>query len=238
MNNSGAVTSAELEPAKTGGAIIDIRSLRKSYRNGSTTTSVLRDIDVEVRRGEFLAIMGPSGCGKSTLLYIMGLLTHHDSGDFVIADRNANGLSDAERTQLRRQQIGFVFQRFNLLPALSAEGNLRMSLNLRGLSARDGVVEMLDRVGLADKRHKRPRELSIGEQQRVAIARSLVGGPALLLADEPTGNLDSENGHRILDLLAEFHRRDGQTIVMVTHSEEAAGWADRVIRMRDRKSVV
>lgn len=239
MNNRGNEPSTLTVPlAEAVQPIIDIRGLRKSYRNGSVTTEVLRDIDLEVRRGEFLAIMGPSGCGKSTLLYVMGLLTHHDGGTLRVAGCDADGLADSERTQLRRNHIGFVFQRFNLLPALSAEANLRISLKLRGGDAADeSVLEMLERVSLGDKRHKLPQQLSIGEQQRVAIARSLVGRPALLLADEPTGNLDSENGRKILDLLSEFHQRDGQTIVMVTHSEEAAQWADRVVRMRDGRRV-
>ncbi len=240
MNNAVHETSKVAEqraPADGEQAIIDIRNLRKNYVNGSVVTKVLRDVDMQVNKGEFVAIMGPSGCGKSTLLYVMGLLTHQNSGSLRIAGEDASGLGDSERTRLRREHIGFVFQRFNLLPALSAEANLRVSLKLRGMSQADGVTEMLDRVGLADKGHKRPRELSIGEQQRVAIARSLVGRPAILLADEPTGNLDSDNGRRILDLLAEFHKSEGQTIVMVTHSEEAAGWADRVIRMRDGQIV-
>ncbi len=218
-------------------AILEARNLQKSYRDGSVVTAVLHGVGLAVEPGEFVAIMGPSGCGKSTLLYVLGLLTHHDGGTVRFEDRDISALGGAERTRLRRERMGFVFQRFNLLPALSAEDNVALPLRLRGEAKGDGAAEMLDRVGLADKRHKRPGQLSIGEQQRVAIARSLIGQPAILFADEPTGNLDSENGERILSILSDFHRGQGQTIIMVTHNEEAALRADRVIRMKDGRCV-
>jgi putative ABC transport system ATP-binding protein len=218
-------------------AILEARNLQKSYHDGSVVTAVLHGITLAVEPGEFMAIMGPSGCGKSTLLYVLGLLTHHDAGTVLFDGRDISSLDGAGRTRWRRERMGFVFQRFNLLPALSAEENVAMPLRLQGAAKGDGAVEMLDRVGLADKRHKRPGQLSIGEQQRVAIARSLIGRPAILFADEPTGNLDSENGDRILSILGDFHRGQGQTIIMVTHNEEAALRADRIVRMRDGRCV-
>jgi putative ABC transport system ATP-binding protein len=218
-------------------AIVEATNLQKNYQSGSVVTPVLHGVSLSVKPGEFVAIMGPSGCGKSTLLYVLGLLTHHDGGTVSIEGFDVSALGDAARTKVRRELMGFVFQRFNLLPALSAEDNVAMTLRLKGASGRNGVVEMLEQVGLADKRHKRPGQLSIGEQQRVAIARSLVGRPAILFADEPTGNLDSENGQKILALLSDFHRRLGQTILMVTHNDEAARWADRVVRMKDGRCV-
>jgi putative ABC transport system ATP-binding protein len=213
--------------------MIDVRNLHKSYHTTDLDTPVLHGIALAVQQGEFVALMGPSGCGKSTLLYVLGLMTHFDSGSVVIDGADVAALSEPERARMRRERMGFVFQRFNLLPALTAQENIGLTLRLRGKTQHDGTSEMLDRIGLAGKRHHRPSALSIGEQQRVALARSLIGQPAILFADEPTGNLDTENGERVLELLRECHRDMGQTIVMVTHNEEAARWADRVIRMRD-----
>ena len=218
-------------------AMIDVRNLHKSYHTRQLDTPVLHGINLSVEPGEFIAIMGPSGCGKSTLLYVMGLMTAFDSGQVTVDGCDVGTMSRVEQTRMRRERMGFVFQRFNLLPALSAEDNVGLTLRLRGQTRRDGVVEMLERIKLADKRHHRPAALSVGEQQRVAIARSLIGRPAILFADEPTGNLDSENGEHVLSLLSEFHRQNGQTIVMVTHNEEAARWADRVVRMRDGRCI-
>ena len=217
--------------------IIETSSLRKTYRYGQVSTPVLHGIDLEVEAGEFLAIMGPSGCGKSTLLYVLGLMARYDSGTVKINDYDVAALSDGERTALRARRMAFVFQRFNLLPALSARDNVSMALELRGQRNDKAVVEMLDFVGLADKSDRRPAALSIGEQQRVAIARSLVGRPEILFVDEPTGNLDSETGEIILALLSGFNRKMGQTILMVTHNAEAAGWADRTLTMRDGRFV-
>ncbi len=179
-------------------------------------------------------IMGPSGCGKSTLLHILGLMmppTH--AAELVIEGTSALGLSDSRRTQLRREKIGFVFQRFNLLPVLSAEQNVHLALRLRGVEADGMVTSILEAVDLADCRRKKPGQLSIGQQQRVAIARALVTRPPLLLADEPTGNLDSDNADRILALLRGFRDRDSQTILMITHNPQCTEWADRVLRMKD-----
>lgn len=214
--------------------ILSARGICKSFRSGNIETEVLRGLDLEVRRGEFVAIMGPSGCGKSTLMHILGLMMAPSRADELVVDgAPALGLPDSRRTQLRRQKIGFVFQRFNLLPVLSAEQNVRLALRLRGVEADGQVDAVLDAVDLGDSRRKKPRELSIGQQQRVAIARAVVTRPPLLLADEPTGNLDSENSRRVLDLLRHFQERDGQTIVMITHNSQCADWADRVLRMRD-----
>ncbi|NIA20412.1 MAG: ATP-binding cassette domain-containing protein [Anaerolineaceae bacterium] len=217
--------------------MIDVRNLHKSYHTSELDTPVLHGIDLSVEQGEFLAVMGPSGCGKSTLLYVLGLMAGFDSGTVTVDGCDVEAMSRVERTRMRRERMGFVFQRFNLLPALSAEDNVGLTLRLRKQAERDGVVAMLERINLADKRHHRPSALSMGEQQRVAIARSLIARPAILFADEPTGNLDSENGKRVLALLSEFHREMGQTIIMVTHNEEAARCADRIVRMRDGRCV-
>ena len=214
-------------------AIIDVRNLHKAYHGSELDTPVLHGIDLAVEPGEFIAIMGPSGCGKSTLLYVLGLLARYDAGTVLIDGQDVSSLAEDEKARLRRQRMAFVFQRFNLLPALSAEENVAMTLRLRGRPDPAGVRQMLEEVGLAAKGHHRPSALSIGEQQRVAIARGLVGRPAILFADEPTGNLDSDNGQKVLDLLRGFNRSMKQTVLMVTHNEEAAGRADRVIRMRD-----
>jgi len=217
--------------------IIEAQGLHKTYHTRSVDTPVLHGIDLAVAPGEFIAIMGPSGCGKSTLLYVLGLLARYDSGALLVEGQDAATLSDAAKTRLRRERMAFVFQRFNLLPALTAEENVAITLKLAGKPVGHAPRGMLDRVGLGAKAHHRPAALSVGEQQRVAIARSLVGLPAILLADEPTGNLDSENGEKVLALLKEFNRTDRQTILMVTHNAEAARAAGRIIRMRDGKFV-
>ena len=214
--------------------ILIAEGLCKSFRNGSVVTEVLRGLDLNVRRGEFVAIMGPSGCGKSTLLHILGLMMPPTrAANLCIDGRSVLGLNDTRRTQVRREKIGFVFQRFNLLPVLSAEQNVRLALRLRGVESNGQVESILADVGLHDVRRKKPRELSIGQQQRVAIARALVTRPQILLADEPTGNLDSENSRRVLDLLRLFRDRDGQTILMITHNPQCTEWADRTLRMKD-----
>ncbi len=214
--------------------ILIARGIRKSFRSGDVVTEVLRGLDVEVAAGEFVAVMGPSGCGKSTLLHILGLMMPPTSADELsIQGLSVLGLSDSRRTELRREKIGFVFQRFNLLPVLSAEQNVRLALRLRGTEGNGLVDAMLEAVDLADSRRKKPGELSIGQQQRVAIARAMVTRPSLLLADEPTGNLDSDSAQKVLDLLRRFRDRDGQTIVMITHNPQCTEWADRVLRMKD-----
>lgn len=217
-----------------GEVMIDIRGVHHAYRHGAVVEPVLHGIDLQVRRGEFVVIMGPSGCGKTTLLNILGLMMPPARAASVrIAGVETRGLPDAARTRLRRERIGFVFQRFNLLPTISARRNVALPLQIRG-EAVDGQVDaLLRRTGLADCADKKPGQLSVGQQQRFAIVRALVGRPALLLADEPTGNLDSGNAAAVLDLLREFHRAWGQTIVMITHNEHLTAGADRVLHMRD-----
>jgi putative ABC transport system ATP-binding protein len=213
--------------------ILETHGLTKTYKTGGVDTPALRGIDLVVERGEFVSIMGPSGCGKSTLLYLLGLLDTPTEGTVVLAGSDAGRLGDAARTHLRREHVGFVFQRFNLLPTLSAEANVAMALKLRGRRPGAASREMLSAVGLADKRRRRPSQLSVGEQQRVAIARALVTHPDVLLADEPTGNLDSEASDRVMDLFGRFHQERGQTLVLITHNEQVAARAGRLLRMRD-----
>jgi putative ABC transport system ATP-binding protein len=213
--------------------IVQVRELRKSYLVGSREILVLRGINLAVSQGEFLAITGPSGCGKSTLLFHMGGMMRPTSGTVLIGDEDLARLSDAALTRIRRDRIGFVFQRFNLLPAIDAEENVRLALTIRGVAGADGVAETLDLLGLSSKLRHRPHELSMGEQQRVAIARAIIHGPDILLADEPTGNLDSGNADQILSLFQDLNRKRGQTIVMITHNKDAAAVADRVLQMKD-----
>jgi len=217
--------------------LVETRGLTKVYRADGVATPALRGVDLAVARGEFVSIMGPSGCGKSTLLYLLGLLDTPTEGTVVLAGTDTRGLADGGRTRMRREHIGFVFQRFNLLGAISAEENVALALKLRGRPVGDAPREMLAAVGLEEKRRRRPNALSIGEQQRVAIARALVTRPAVLLADEPTGNLDSEASEKVLDLIGGFHRELGQTIVLITHNEQVAARADRLVRMRDGRLV-
>ena len=216
--------------------------LRKTYRLGRhNVVKALRGVDLSLEVGEMVAIMGPSGCGKSTLMHILGLLQPPDRdsdppGRVVIGDADAADLSDRERTRMRAQKMGFVFQTFNLVPTLTAMENVGLAAEYAGRSrseARSAAEEALDWVGLADWSGHRPSELSGGQQQRVAIARSLVNEPDLLLADEPTGNLDSANTAEVLDLLRRFHRQRRQTIVLVTHDTEVSSACTRVLSMLD-----
>ena len=210
--------------------IISIRGVSKYFG----AVHAVDNVDLEIQRGEFFSLLGPSGCGKTTLLNILGLLMPPTRAAHVrIAGRETLGMSDAQRTRLRRETIGFVFQRFNLLPTISARQNIILPRQLCGQSVDGEADRLLARVGLSESAHKKPGQLSVGQQQRVAIARAMVDRPALLLADEPTGNLDSANAWAILELLAEFHREYGQTILMITHNEHLTVAADRVISMRD-----
>jgi putative ABC transport system ATP-binding protein len=213
--------------------ILQARGVRHTYDQGAAAETVLHGIDVDIRRGEFVVIMGPSGCGKTTLLNILGLMMRPTAGAVTINGAAVQDLNDAARTHLRRDRIGFVFQRFNLLPVLSAERNVALALQLRGEGVDGRAVEALTRVGLEAKRRHKPGALSTGEQQRVAIARAIVRRPPLLLADEPTGNLDTHNAGLVLDLLRALNREDHLTIVMITHNERLADLADRVLHMRD-----
>jgi putative ABC transport system ATP-binding protein len=214
------------------GVLLEAVGLEKTLGRGPGRVAVLRGLDLQVRRGEFLAVMGPSGCGKSTLLHVLGLITPADGGELTI-DGEPVGRRDAERTRLRREKIGFVFQRLNLLSTLSARGNIDISLRVRGLSPGDRACELLEAMGVGALAGRKPHEMSIGQQQRVAIARALAHRPALLLADEPTGSLDSAKTAELLGILREANRAEGQTVVMITHSPEVANRADRVVRMAD-----
>ena len=217
--------------------IIETQSLVKVYRADGVETPALRGVDLAVERGEFVSIMGPSGCGKSTLLYLLGLLATPTEGTVRIDGQDAGTLGDGGRTRLRRRHIGYVFQRFNLLPTLSAEENVGLPMRLRGERPGSAPRDMLRAVGLEEKRRRRPNQLSVGEQQRVAIARALATRPTVLLADEPTGNLDSEASDRVMDLVGRLHRGTGQAIVLITHNRQVADRADRLIRMHDGRLV-
>lgn len=216
--------------------MIEIRNLRKVYKQGEVEVQALRGVDLDIKSGEFVAIVGPSGSGKSTLFHILGGLTPPTSGKVVIDGRDLSHMSDTERTDLRKTKVGFVFQKYNLLPTLTVGDNIDIARDIAGQSGTEKGQWFLDAVkllGLEQKMDRKPRALSGGEQQRVAIARAIVNHPALLLADEPTGNLDTENSNIVLDLLRTLNNRIGQTILMITHNPEAAAFADRIIRMRD-----
>jgi putative ABC transport system ATP-binding protein len=215
--------------------IIDARNLTKVY-DAEVEVIALRGVNLQVERGSFLAIMGPSGSGKSTLLNILGALETPTEGQLLLEGVNIGVLSDDARTLLRRRRIGFVFQQFNLLPIFTAAENVALPLRLEGESVAEAdrrATEMLAMVGLAERKHHLPSQMSGGEQQRVAIARALVANPAIVLADEPTGNLDSANGDRIIGLLRELVDDRGQTIVLVTHDAQVASRGDRVVHVRD-----
>jgi putative ABC transport system ATP-binding protein len=227
---------ARVERLGLDAAVVQASALVKVYGEGRSAVRALQGVDLEVRRAEFPAIMGPSGSGKSTLLHLLGGLDTPTSGSVRIGDVDLAALSDRERTLLRRRHMGFVFQFFNLLPTLSAEENVAFPLMLAGEEPRryrERVDELLDLVGLSERRKHLPQELSGGEQQRVAVARALVSSPEILLADEPTGNLDSSTGEDVLAIMRRSVEELGQTIVMVTHDPVAASVADRVLFMRD-----
>ncbi len=217
-------------------AIIQARNLCKTYASGEVKVEVLNDINLDIAAAEFLTIMGPSGSGKSTLLYLMGALDRPTSGTLTVNGRDLAAMKDPEQSLLRRRDIGFVFQFFNLVPNLNLEDNVMLPVLLDGKNlrhARKRLDEILELVGLAGRRRHTPRELSGGEQQRVAIARALVNDPEIVLADEPTGNLDSKTGTDIMELLKRINETRGKTIVQVTHSQEAASYGHRVIHLRD-----
>jgi putative ABC transport system ATP-binding protein len=219
--------------------IIEVRGLTKTYQVGEVAVHALRGVDLEIRKGEFVAIIGASGSGKSTLFHILGGLTPMTSGTVQLNGRDLAGMTNAERTGLRKTTVGFVFQKYNLLPTLSAEDNIRIVQYIGGRnSAFDrGFHEVLNLLGIADRMKHKPRALSGGQQQRVAIARGIVNSPAILLADEPTGNLDSENSAAVLKLIKDLNRRLGQTILMITHDADAASYADRIVKMKDGRIV-
>jgi putative ABC transport system ATP-binding protein len=224
--------------------ILQAENLAKVYRVGSVDVHALRGVSLDVEEGEFLAIMGPSGCGKSTLLHLMGGLLTPTGGRISLDGEDMTAASDARRTDIRRRKIGFVFQRFNLFPTLTAEGNLRLAERIhtggKGAGAKDGEErrrEVLKLLKLEDKLQHKPLEMSGGEQQRVALARAVVNQPAIILADEPTGNLDTENSAIVLNMFQEMNYRFNQTIVMITHNPEAAAMCRRIVQMRDGQIV-
>jgi putative ABC transport system ATP-binding protein len=217
-------------------AFIEAVELRKTYHVGKIEVPALRGISFSVPKGEFVSVVGPSGSGKSTLFYLLGGLTRADSGHVMVDGDDFAKLSDAERTRMRKSKIGFVFQKFNLLPTLSARSNIDIALDIAGINgSRDDVYfnQIVGLLGLEKRLPHRPSELSGGEQQRVALARALINKPAIVLADEPTGNLDSKNSEIVLNMLRHSNRELGQTVLMITHNPEAAAYGDRIIHMRD-----
>jgi putative ABC transport system ATP-binding protein len=226
------MSSAAVDPAHD--PIIRVRGLQKTYRVGDVDVPALRGVDLDVERGEFLAIIGPSGSGKSTLFHILGGLAPPTAGEIIIDGLDLRNLSENERTEMRQRKVGFVFQKYNLLPTLTAWDNIAIAQALAGVTVRPADFdEILQLLGIKHRLDHKPRALSGGEQQRVAIARALVNQPAILLADEPTGNLDTANSNAVLDILRGLNKRTGQTILMITHNPEAAAFADRTVTMRD-----
>jgi putative ABC transport system ATP-binding protein len=215
--------------------ILKTVDLRMVYHVGNVEVQALRGVDIQAQRGEFVSIVGPSGCGKSTLLHLLGGLARPTSGKIYVDGVEVSAAADRERTEVRRSKIGFVFQRFNLLPTLTVRGNLEIARQIQGNGTppRERLLEILEMVGLPHKIDMKPLDLSAGEQQRVAIARALINDPAIVLADEPTGNLDSVNSKLILELFLELNQRLGQTLVMITHNPEAAAVAHRTVEMKD-----
>jgi len=216
--------------------ILETIDLRMVYHVGKVEVPALRGATLRVEAGEYVAIMGPSGCGKSTFLHIVGGMLKPTSGRVIIEGEDLTAMTDAQRTDLRRRKIGFVFQRFNLFPTLTAEGNLKLAERIYSGKNNENSGrrrEVLKLLGLEGKTHHKPLELSGGEQQRVAIARAVINHPAILLADEPTGNLDTENSDVVLNMMGQLNKELRQTIIMITHNAEAAARADRVIEIRD-----
>jgi putative ABC transport system ATP-binding protein len=215
--------------------IIQIENLRKVYRVGKVDVEALRGVNLQVARGEFLSIVGPSGSGKSTLFHVVGGLTPATSGTVRVGGQDLAKMSDAERTRLRKTVVAFVFQKYNLLPNLTAKDNIAIARDIagRGTTPDSGFEKVLELLGIAGRLNHLPSELSGGEQQRVAIARAVVNQPAILLADEPTGNLDTTNSEVVLSLLRDLNDRLGQTILMITHNPDAAAFGHRTVHMRD-----
>jgi putative ABC transport system ATP-binding protein len=220
--------------------ILQAQDLSKQYRMGATIVSALTDVNLGVEEGEFLAVMGPSGSGKSTLLHLLGGLDRPSFGEVTLAGQRLSDLSDKQATLLRRRKVGFVFQFFNLMPTLTAEENLALPLLIDGQRLRDHqhrIDELLGLVGLTERRAHKPAQLSGGEQQRLAIARAMVTEPTIVLADEPTGNLDTRAGDEVLRLLRRTRDERGQTVVLVTHDPRAASHADRIVFLKDGQVV-
>jgi len=217
--------------------LLETINLRKTYKVGKVDVEALRGVNVRIREGELAAIMGPSGCGKSTLMHILGAMTKPSAGQVLIDGRDIGGMSDAGLTAIRRDKIGFVFQKFNLLPTLTARANIEVARHIHRTKGKEGfdrhLAEILQLLMIENKMGRRPSELSGGEQQRVAIARAVANKPAILLADEPTGSLDTKNSEIVLNMFRELNRRFRQTIILVTHNPELVTFTDRLIEMRD-----
>ncbi|MFC2027508.1 ABC transporter ATP-binding protein [Chloroflexota bacterium] len=216
--------------------IIDVKGVHKTYDTGKVKVHALRGVDLNIEKGEMVAVMGPSGCGKTTLLNCLSGIDSIDEGKIFVKGNHIPRMSDKERTKFRAEEMGFVFQAFNLLPVLSVVENVELPLLVSGVKqgkARKQAEEILEMVNLADQRSKRPAELSGGQQQRVAVARALVNEPAIVWGDEPTGNLDSETSMEIMEVLKKLNKQKSQTFVLVTHSAEVGEFTDRIIRMRD-----
>lgn len=219
--------------------MIKLTDIKKVFRTEDVETWALREVSLEVKAGEFVAIMGPSGCGKSTLLNILGLLSSPTEGTYMLDGKDVSTLSESDRIKLRKGALGFVFQSFNLIDELNVSENIELPLLYMGVSAKErkeAVKAVIDRVAMGHRAKHFPAQLSGGQQQRVAIARAVISNPKLILADEPTGNLDSKNGREVMELLKELHR-EGTTIVMVTHSQRDASYADRIINLFDGQIV-
>lgn len=219
--------------------MIKLDNIKKVFRTDDVETWALQNVSLEVKEGEFVAIMGPSGCGKSTLLNILGLIDNPTEGTYLLNGTDVSRMQENERTELRKGTIGFVFQSFNLIEELNVVENIELPLLYMGISRserRRRVNEIMERVGIAHRAKHFPCQLSGGQQQRVAIARAVIPSPKIILADEPTGNLDSRNGREVMDLLAELHR-EGTTIIMVTHSQHDANYADRIVNLFDGEVV-
>ena len=234
MNNAGAI----LREVRSITGILEVHDLRMTFQVAKIKVHALTGVNLIVKPGEFVAIMGPSGCGKSTLLHILGGLLRPTAGEVYVDGVEIGKISDGERTKIRRQKIGFVFQRFNLMSTLTARDNVRLAQEIHGNGRNpEQIAQVLSEVGLGGKFKHKPYELSGGEQQRLAIARAIVNRPAILLADEATGNLDSANSDVVLSLLKSLNEQHKQTIIMITHDNEAASHASRIVEMKDGQTV-
>lgn len=219
-------------------SFLEAKDVWLRYGKVEAATDALRGVNLTVCTGEMVAIVGPSGSGKSSLLHVLGLMLPPSRAERLsLAGTDLLAISQAERTQIRKKQIGFVFQRLNLVPVLSAEDNVRLALWLRGCEADSQLDEVFERLGVTMVKRKRPAQMSVGQQQRVALARAIAGGPRLLLADEPTGNLDSRNAQIVLDLIREVHQQSRLTTILVTHNEQVAQRADRIVHLCDGRIV-